>query len=584
MPSFSDDSLPSASVISPRIAYFSMEIAMDPNVPTYSGGLGMLAGDTLRSCADMEMPVVAVTLLHRRGYFKQHLTADGQQMEEPIVWTPEDLLEPVGSVAVITVQNRPLMVRAWRYSVVGVTGHVVPIYLLDTDLEPNDGWDRHLTDQLYGGDNYYRLCQEAVLGMGGVAMLEALGLEIDVHHMNEGHAALLTLGLLEQERRGKSLAEASDSEIDAVRQRCIFTTHTPVPAGHDMFGFDYTMNVLGGDRTALLQRMGAMPNGVLNMTLVALNFSRYCNAVAMQHGAVSRAMFPGWQITSITNGVHAATWTSPQMQQLLDEKLPGWRADNFYIHNVIGLPLADIAARHRAAKFALMEEIATRTGVVMSPDIFTIGFARRVATYKRADLLFRDARRLVEMAQHHGGLQIVFAGKSHPADEGGKQLIRNIFAAAKALNCDSLKIVYLENYDWGLGAALTAGVDIWLNTPRRPYEASGTSGMKAALNGVPSLSTMDGWWIEGHVEGVTGWSIAEVDDEAAEANSMYDKLDRMILPLYRLTPHLWHEVMRSTIALNGSFFNTHRMAGQYAVNAYFPTSKQSVETPQPVYS
>ncbi len=579
MSSFQGEAMPS-----PRIAYFSMEIAMDPAVPTYSGGLGMLAGDTLRSCADMEMPVVGVTLLHRRGYFKQHLTAEGQQQEEPITWKPEDILEPVGSVAVITVQNRPLMVRAWRYNVVGVTGHVVPIYLLDTDLEPNDGWDRHLTDQLYGGDNYYRLCQEAVLGIGGVRMLEALGLQIDVHHMNEGHAALLTLGLLELERPGKSLAEANDAEIDGVRQRCIFTTHTPVPAGHDMFGFDYTMQVLGADRTALLQRMGAMPNGVLNMTLVALNFSRYCNAVAMQHGAVSRAMFPGWPITSITNGVHAATWTSKPMQALLDDKLPGWRSDNFYIHNVIGLPKEEIAARHKQAKVALLKEVEARTGHKLSPSVFTIGFARRVATYKRADLLFRDPARLVEMAQHHGGLQILFAGKSHPADEGGKQLIRNIFAAAKHLNCDAIKILYLENYDWALGAALTSGVDLWLNTPRRPYEASGTSGMKAALNGVPSLSTMDGWWIEGHVEGVTGWSIAETDDEAAEANSMYDKLDRMILPTYRLTPHLWQEVMRSTIALNGSFFNTHRMAGQYAVNAYFPTSNQRVETPQPVYS
>jgi len=554
-----------------------MEIAMDPAIPTYSGGLGMLAGDTLRSAADLELPVVGVTLLHRRGYFHQHLSPEGNQSEEPIQWDPDTLLHKTDIVAAITVQNRPVLVRAWRYDVVGVTGHIVPIYLLDTDIEPNDGWDRHLTDQLYGGDNYYRLCQEAVLGLGGVRMLEALGLDIEVHHMNEGHAALLTVGLLEQERYGKSLAEASEEELDSVRQRCIFTTHTPVPAGHDMFSFDYTMQVLGADRTALLQRMGAMPNGVLNMTLIALNFSRYTNGVAMQHGKVSRAMFPGWDINSITNGVHAATWTAEPMRAWLDEQLPRWRADNFYLHNVAGLPAGEIAQCHREQKVSLMREVATRTGHRLSPDVFTIGFARRVATYKRADLIFRDMERLVEIAHRHGGLQILFAGKSHPADEGGKQLIRNVFAAAKHLNCDDINIVYLENYDWKLGAALTSGVDLWLNTPRRPYEASGTSGMKAALNGVPSLSTMDGWWIEGQVEGVTGWSIVESEDEDAEAGSMYDTLDQRILPMYKHAPEQWHNVMRATIALNGSFFNTHRMLGQYAENAYFRPAKARVD-------
>jgi len=575
---------PSSASITPRIAYFSMEIAMDPAIPTYSGGLGMLAGDTLRSAADMELPIVAVTLLYRRGYFLQHLGEDGQQTESPITWDPNDLLEPVGCAAAITIQNRPVMVRAWRYNVVGVTGHVVPVYLLDTDVDPNDPWDRRLTDQLYGGDSYYRLCQEAVLGLGGVRLLEELGLQIDVHHMNEGHAALLTLGLLEQENPGRPISNATESEIENVRQRCIFTTHTPVPAGHDKFGWDYTLQVLGQDRAALLARLGCCPDGVLNMTLLALQFSRFCNAVAMEHGRVSRAMFPGWPITSITNGVHAATWTSPPMQSWLDMNLPGWRTDNFYLHNVIGLPAKEIASVHRVSKIALLDEVFALTGKRLSPDVFTIGFARRVATYKRADLLFRDAHRLVEIANHHGGLQIIFAGKSHPADEGGKQIIRNIFAAAKHLDSDLIRIVYLENYDWELAAKLTAGVDIWLNTPRRPYEASGTSGMKAALNGVPSLSTMDGWWIEGCVEGVTGWCIDETEDEAAEAASLYDKLDNMILPCYMQQPGLWHEIMRSTIALNGSFFNTHRMAGQYAVNAYFPTSRSRVETPQPVYS
>ncbi len=578
-----DLSLSASAPSSPRIAYFSMEIAMDPAIPTYSGGLGMLAGDTLRSAADMELPMVAVTLLHRRGYFHQHLSPEGQQSELPIVWSPEDLLQPLGPVAAITIQNRLVMVRAWRYDVVGVTGHIVPIYLLDTDVDPNDPWDRRLTDQLYGGDTYYRLCQEAVLGLGGIRILEELGYQIEVHHMNEGHAALLTLGLLEQDTAGRPLNHATDAELDTVRQRCIFTTHTPVPAGHDKFGLDFTYQVLGSDRTELLKRLGACPDGVLNMTLLALNLSRFCNAVAMQHGRVSRAMFPGYNISSITNGVHAGTWASPATRRWLDSQLPSWRTDNFYLHNVIGLSPEGLVEAHKESKATLIAEVAARTSVNLRPDIFTVGFARRVATYKRADMLFHDPLRLAQLAQRHGGLQILYAGKSHPADEGGKQIIRTIYEAAHKLNSADIRILYLENYDWELGALLTAGVDLWLNTPRRPYEASGTSGMKAALNGVPSLSTMDGWWIEGCVDGVTGWCIEETDDDSAEAASLYEHLDRDILPLYH-QPEKWASIMRSTLALNGSFFNTHRMLGQYAVDAYFPTSRQRVETPHQVYS
>ncbi len=547
-----------------------MEIAMDPAIPTYSGGLGMLAGDTLRSAADMELPVVAITLLHRRGYFRQRLSVEGQQWEEAIHWQPSDKLKLEERTFAITVQNRPVNVRAWRYDVVGATGHIVPIYLLDTDVEPNDAWDRRLTDQLYGGDTYYRLCQEAVLGLGGVRLLDELGLPIEVHHMNEGHAALLTIGLLEKAMGKKTLAVVTETDVAMVRDHCIFTTHTPVPAGHDKFGLDYTYQVLGTDRTELLKRLGCCADNILNMTTLALRFARFTNGVALQHGRVSRAMFPGHPIASITNGVHAATWLSEPMQQWLDSVEPAWRTDNFVLHDVIGAEPEPIVAAHRITKDRLIKEVASRTGDYLSPDVLTIGFARRVATYKRAELLFTDPQRLVDIARRHGGLQVIFAGKSHPADEGGKALIRHIFHAAHQLNSDSLRIVYLENYDWDLGALLTSGVDIWLNTPRRPYEASGTSGMKAALNGVPSLSTMDGWWIEGCVENVTGWCIEENDDDREEANSLYNKLDTAVLPMYRERKQEWARMMRSTIALNGSFFNTHRMVAQYLTNAWFP--------------
>ena len=572
---------------SQSIAYFSMEIALSPAIPTYSGGLGVLAGDTLRSMADMGLPVVAVTLLHRMGYFRQLLDATGQQTEQPVPWDYESMLEPVEQVIAITMQNRPVMVRAWRFDVKGVTGHIVPVFLLDTDLEPNDAWDRRLTDHLYGGDSYYRLCQETILGIGGAHLLSALSFKPSVYHMNEGHASLLALGLLEEQLTNGNtapLTSASASDIDAVRSQCVFTTHTPVPAGHDQFGRDQMYQVLGEERGRALEHFGCMHNGLLNMTYVALRFSRYVNGVAMQHGKVSQNMFPNYEISSITNGVHAATWTSPWMQKLFDHRIPEWRYDNFYLRSAIGIDPSEIAAAHSESKRGLLASVANRTGISLRQDVLTLGFARRVATYKRANLLFHDPDRLVRIAHECGGLQILYGGKAHPQDVPGKGLIRSVFEAAERLNSDAIRIIYLENYEWELGALLTNGCDVWINTPQRPYEASGTSGMKAALNGVPSLSVLDGWWIEGCVEGATGWAIEDRDQEQGESESLYDKLENQIVPLYYQQPDAWAKMMRMCIAVNGSFFNTHRMVGQYVHNAYFPEQYPHLhkELPQPV--
>lgn len=553
-----------------QIAYFSMEIAVSPEIPTYSGGLGILAGDTLRSAADTGLPMLAVTLLHRKGYFRQQLTADGIQKEEDEPWNPEEVLQRLDPVAAITIQDRPVMVRAWRKDITGVDGHIVPVLFLDTDLDPNDTQDRHLTDHLYGGDTYYRLCQEAVLGLGGVRILAALGVQPAVFHMNEGHAALLTIGLLEEQVNEGNLLQATPSDIEAVREHCVFTTHTPVPAGHDRFSLDQTRQVLGEEKTQALEKFSCCHDGVLNMTYVALHFSRYVNGVAMQHGRVSQEMFPGYDVHAITNGVHAATWIQPSMQVLLDQKVPGWRRDNLYLRFAIGIAPEEIRGRHLDGKRKLIATVTERNGVQLHEDRFTIAFARRAAAYKRADMLFTDAKRLVQIAEEFGGLQVIYAGKAHPKDELGKSIIHHVFEEAAALNSDLLRIVYLENYEWQLGAILTGGADLWLNTPRLPYEASGTSGMKAAMNGVPSLSTLDGWWIEGCIEGATGWAIAESTDEAEEAESLYEKLEHEILPLYYRYPEKWSEIMRMCIAINGSFFNTHRMLYQYVTNAYFP--------------
>ena len=563
---FSYETFPSAGVV----AYFSMEIAINPGMPTYSGGLGVLAGDTLRSAADLGVPLVAFTLAHRKGYFQQRLDLKGVQSEEVQQWNPSDFCIEEPARVTVSVEDRIVTVRCWRYDLIGRSGHVVPIYLLDTDLEGNSGWDRGLTDHLYGGDTNYRLQQEIVLGMGGARMANALGHRVNVHHMNEGHAALLTLALLESLLGGGPLGAPTEADLALVRQACVFTTHTPVTAGHDRFSTEQTIRILGGDRTARLEKLGCFRDGMLNMTQLALRFSRYANGVALQHAKVSRAMFPEFAIDSITNGVHAPTWVSEPIQEMLDANFSPWRRDNLYLRNAIDLPEKEILAAHARAKDELLAEVAARTGQVLNAKVLTLGFARRVATYKRATLLFNDPERLLEIATAAGGLQIIYAGKAHPQDEPGKALIQQVIEDAAKFSNHVLRIVYLENYDWGLGALLTAGVDVWVNTPKRPYEASGTSGMKAALNGVPSLSILDGWWIEGCIEGFTGWAIEDGADDVEEAASLYKKLETAVVPLYLAAPEQWGRLMRNTLAFNGSYFNTNRMVKQYTRNAYYP--------------
>jgi starch phosphorylase len=554
------------------IAYFSMEIGLDPEIPTYSGGLGILAGDTLRAAADLGIPMVAVTLLHRHGYFRQRLDEHGQQHEEPATWHPEDRLEALPQRIPVSLENRLVHVRAWRYWVQGINGWQIPVYLLDTDLEENNPWDRHLTDYLYGGDAYYRLCQEVILGVGGASMLQALGHDtVITYHMNEGHSALMVLGLVRQLCGGHIPERLTPELHEQVRQRCVFTTHTPVPAGHDKFEAMLVQRVLGEPAASLVLQLDGQPDNTLNMTGLALSCSRYINGVAMRHGEVSRDMFPGYPINSITNGVHAVTWTSEPFQRLFDRHFPEWRRDNLYLRYAINLSPGEILAAHTESKRQLLHEVARRCGRTLDPNVLTIGFARRATAYKRADLLFSDLDRLRRIVRQVGPLQVLYAGKAHPRDEGGKAIIRKIFSAAQVLAPD-LPIVYLEDYDMTLCRFLCAGCDLWLNTPLKPQEASGTSGMKAALNGVPSLSVLDGWWVEGCIEGVTGWAIGEdgsrPSDPAREAASLYDKLEYVIVPLFYKRPLAFAEVQRAAIALNGSYYNAQRMMMQYLTNAY----------------
>jgi len=558
----------------PVVAYFSMEIGLEPSMPTYAGGLGVLAGDTIRSAADLEVPMVAVTLLHRHGYFYQRLDGEGRQHEEPVAWTVEDFLEPSKPRVTVEIEGRPVQIRAWQYQMKGVSGFHVPVFLLDTDVPENSASDRKLTNDLYGGDLAYRLCQEAVLGLGGVKILRALGYEQIVRfHLNEGHAALLVAALLGE---GPTAAAGGTQRapLDSVRDQCVFTTHTPVPAGHDQFPADLTRMVLGDAVWDLLKRCGQESG--LNMTDLALRGSRYINGVAMKHGEVSQTLFPGYPIHSITNGVHPVTWAAPSFQALYDRYLPDWRKDQLSLRYAISIPSAEIWDAHMAAKRMLVDTVNHEANAGFDWKVMTIGFARRATAYKRSTLLFHDLERLKSIAGKAAPFQLVFAGKAHANDQAGKDMIRDIVRMRDGLR-GHVAVAYLTNYDMALAKLLCAGVDVWLNTPLPPMEASGTSGMKAAMNGVPSLSILDGWWVEGHVEGVTGWSIGDRIDacldagsgmDACHADALYRKLADTVLPCFYRDHDRFVDIMRHTIALNGAFFNTQRMVEQYVHNAY----------------
>ncbi|MFO7677245.1 MAG: alpha-glucan family phosphorylase [Thermoplasmatota archaeon] len=547
----------------PKIAYFSMEIGIDQHIPTYSGGLGILAGDTLKSCADLNVPIVGVTLLSEHGYFYQKIDAEGNQIELPINFNINHFLTRLPSKTTVTIEDRTVHVHIWVYLVKGVSGYIVPVFFLDTNIDKNNDEDREITKHLYGGDERYRLKQEIVLGIGGVRGLHALGYRtIDKYHMNEGHAALGTLELFDRVKN-----------IQRVREECVFTTHTPVAAGHDQFDLSFAKPMIGELLPDSILADVTFENR-LNMTKLALFFSHYVNGVAKKHGEVSRMMFPGYTIDSITNGVHSPTWVSDPFQRLFDKNIPGWRSDSYILRSAFSINKDDIWKAHLEAKKKLIDFVNNRYNAGMNYNHFTIGFARRQTPYKRPDLLISDPDRLVKISEKVGAIQIIYAGKAHPKDNSGKETIKRIYKTMKEIG-GKVKISYIHNYDIAIGKLMTAGVDIWVNTPRRPREASGTSGMKAAHNGVPQFSTLDGWWLEGCIENITGWAIGpekteeEASDDNIDRNDLYNKLESWIIPKFYNDRENWIRTMRSSIAVNASFFNTNRMVQQYVLNAYF---------------
>lgn len=552
------------------VAYFSMEIAIDPLLPTYSGGLGVLAGDTIRAAADLSIPMVAVTLLHRKGYVKQSIGAQGEQLESPEDWIPERHLELCAPIVDVPIGERLVRVRAWKRREVGVTGHGVPILFLDTDVAENHEADRRITDSLYGGDLEWRARQELVLGVAGVRILRALGYPSSmIHHMNEGHAAFLLLELIPAD-----WATAGEADVVSVRHRCVFTTHTPVAAGHDVFSLDILERTLSPEYMRKARPL--LENGSLNMTKLAMKFSGTVNAVSRKHMDVTKSMFPESEVLAITNGVHAARWVASPFARLFDTYIPGWRARSEQLRQATCIPVEDIQQAHKEARESLLHMLQERYGMPFGGSGIVIGFARRSTEYKRPLLLFRDLNRLKHIAELFGPINILFSGKAHPRDDWGKHLIREIHEVAN-ISGDLLRIAFLPNYEVELAASIVSGVDLWLNTPRAPLEASGTSGMKCALNGIPSLSVADGWWLEGGIQGVTGWVVRSslngggmpaIDQDNADADALYHQLEHHVLPCFYNSPNQWAEVMRNAIALNGSFFNTHRMVEQYRVLAY----------------
>lgn len=599
------------------IAYFSAEYGIHASLPIYSGGLGILAGDHIKTAHDMGLPIVAVGFMYPYGYFEQHVTSAGKQIAEyrHLVTKMSPLKKVMGSDGeplIISLQlgkeESLLHLQIWQIKVGNVN-----VFLMDSDMDGNSLEDREITKRLYGGDKLYRLRQEIALGVGGVRALAALGIKPDAWHANEGHASFMLVERLRQEVLfGKSPGEA----LDHIRKTSIFTTHTPVPAGHDAFSLeiiaDYFQDTIReiGISTEVFLELGKhteQSGEAFNMTALALRMSEHRNAVSLKHRDVTRDMWKEYDsdpnpIIGVTNGIHIPTWISHELDQLLGAEVGNdWKTrllDSQFWEKIYSIPNTKLWEFRREQSRSLQRHIIDHIritqdddtenelvirGAFFNPYALTIGFARRFATYKRATLLFRDPDRLARILnQKERPVQIIFSGKAHPADEAGKAMIKEIWDKA----CDPLfrgKIIFLENYTMHSAKLLVQGVDLWMNTPRAPMEASGTSGMKAAINGVPNLSVLDGWWCEGY-NGKNGWAINAHDgvepeaEDAHDAEELYRLLEQEIVPLYfqrdlEDIPEGWLSVVKESMRSVIPNFSSERMMKQYIEELYIPAMK-----------
>lgn len=527
-----------------QVAYFCMEYGLDDALPIYAGGLGVLAGDHLRAARDLGLPLVGIGILWRQGYTHQVIGEDGRPLDvyPPV---PTDRLTDTGIRVRLRLRGREVAVRAWYTEAFGNA----PLYLLDTNLPENAYPDRRITDRLYGGTAEDRVLQETVLGVGGVRLLRALGLDPQVYHFNEGHAVLAGVELIrEQLAEGRTFAEA----LATVRSRVVFTTHTPVPAGNEVHRLEL-LEAVGASAGLSRQQMAAIGGDPFGMTVAGLRLARIANGVSALHGETARQMWAGVEgaapIIHITNGVHPGVFQDPRIRAAMAAG-------------------GDLWAAHMACKAELLQEVGRRTGHWLRPEVLTVGFARRAAPYKRPDLFFYDPDR-AEALLREGLVQLVFAGKAHPLDEAGKAMVTRLVEWARRY---PEQMVFLENYSLGLGRILTRGCDLWLNNPQRPLEASGTSGMKAAMNGVLNLSILDGWWAEACVHGVNGWGFGDgspgPDQAARDAEALHRVLLDEVIPTFYHRRPTWVAMMRESIAMAQDRFSAHRMVEEYRTQMY----------------
>jgi len=543
----------------PVVAYLSMEIAVASDMKTYAGGLGVLAGDILRSAADLNFPMVGLTLLNRQGYFQQKITLAGQQIAKSDQNYNFSALKKLKPQVTVKIGTEQVIVGVWQYTIRSRNNFRIPIYFLDTDLPGNNKINRRLTGILYGGDEEYRLKQEIILGRAGVKMLACLGYKnIKKYHLNEGHGVLAAIELFLE-----SPLKSDQEKVEAIRRACVFTTHTPLLKSQDVFSLPYLLEYQS-DFPARFK--GLVHQNEINFTRVGLYFSGYSNAVSKCHQAVTQKMFPEYKINRITNGVDSGRWIAPEFKKIYGEYLPGWCENNHLLSRASWIPTTKLWSAHQKAKRRLISHI-NRLSIrpQLKEGIFTIGFVRRFAPYKRPEFLFKDISRLLEVQEKAGPIQLIYAGKAHPQDLEGQALIKYIWQLQKKL-ATKIKIVFWEDYDMNKAQLLVAGVDLWLNTPLPPNEASGTSGMKAAHNGIPQFSTADGWWPEGYRKNKTGWLIEE--NYQTGKDNLYDLLEKEILPSYYRYPKKWHDMMSTIISLNASYFNTQRVLREYIRWAY----------------
>lgn len=531
----------------PHIAYICMEFGIESNMKTYSGGLGILAGDTIKSYADMSIPAVGVGLLYKNGYLDQELDAERGQVTHPQTWNPDNYMKPIKRMH-IPLHNQHVEVLIWEYTYTSPeSGFSVSVLFLDTDHESNSEDIRRVSEKLYHNEKDIFYLQLMVLGLGSWYALQELGCEIDTYHLNESHSALLALVLNHR------------------NTQVTFTTHTPVKGGHTRMPIDLIHNLCTENQCLSIPEK-AIEGEVVNLTTVALELADYSNAVSEKHQEVTQHMFPDHEVDFITNGIHSSTWASPDMKKLFDTHIPGWREQPELLRHIQAVPSQEIQDAHAQSRKELHHFINQNTDIECIPDAFTIGFARRATAYKRAELLLKNPEHLLSLAHSKGGINVIFAGKAYHDDEEGGELIKRILDLQNHYSDSRLRIIYVENYDINLAKKLVSGVDVWLNTPKVAYEASGTSGMKAALNGVPNISVNDGWWIEGGIHEVTGWTIRGFSEEA-EINSIHELVEHA-LSTYYYDPQTWAHMQRLAIAFVASYFNTHRMVTEYNQKGY----------------